>query len=104
MDAVDWYFLLGLVAICGGTAFGAWKASWDHQMKWIIGGTLVLTAVAIAWGVRAEGQWEVYKKDHHCERTGDDKTTFVTVGKTLVPVKQYKWICDDGTEHWHSDD
>lgn len=28
----------------------------------------------------------------------------ISTGKTMIPVKQYKWVCDDGTEHWHGAD
>lgn len=84
---------------------------WDWT-DWLLWGALavcalaiVLTVVAVVQSARA---WDVYRKEHACQRTGQsDTSTFlmpIVSGKTTVMIPQtttrYEWRCADGELVW----
>lgn len=84
---------------------------WDWT-DWLLWGALAACVLAIALIVAAVVQsaraWDVYRKEHGCQRTGQSDTSTLLMpivsGKTTVMIPQtttrYEWRCDDGELVW----
>lgn len=81
------------------------------EMKYLILALVAIIVGLIVWLVIEQGQWEKYRDLHHCETTGDTRWVPIMVCTgvkvtTCIPVmtQEFRWTCDDSTEHWRTDD
>lgn len=82
---------------------------WSEWLLWSVMAACVLAIVLIVVaGVQSARAWDVYRKEHDCQRTGQsDTSTYLTPilsGKTTVLIPQtttrYEWRCADGELVW----
>ena len=84
---------------------------WDWT-DWLLWGALAACVLAIVLIVAAVVQsarsWDVYRKEHGCQKTGETDTytmlTPTSTGKTTVFIPQthtrYEWKCQGGEVIW----
>lgn len=65
----------------------------------------VVLAVAafglIVWAVYVDHEdWQAYAKEHHCIRTGKERTDFMMIGDTPYFTTEREWLCDRGERVW----
>lgn len=62
---------------------------------------LLAFAALTVWLVREDRAWENYRIEHDCQQTEEVRTIVVPAGRAPLPVRQHRWECYDGQEHWH---